>query len=151
MANKRGRKPAERSNYIIKMEDGTLIPVSKEVYTCWHSFRRQERYQKEKDNNAKICSLDEFLQEHPNNEQNVHLLENAQDSLVEQALNELMIERLRQEVTKLEKENRELLQAIYYNEMTLRECAKEFSISFKAVQKRRDAILRYLAKALGKN
>ena len=33
---------------MLRMEDGTFVEVSREVYLEWHQSRRRERYQKER-------------------------------------------------------------------------------------------------------
>ena len=49
--------------YVLRMEDGTLVEVSREVYLEWHQSRRRERYQNEKDRKYGVYSLDEKGQE----------------------------------------------------------------------------------------
>ena len=56
----RGRKPKERDGYVLRMEDGTLVEVGREVYLEWYQSRRRERYQKEKNRKHGVYSLDEM-------------------------------------------------------------------------------------------
>lgn len=44
----RGKQPKERDHYVLRMADGTLVDVTREVYLEWHQSRRRERYQKER-------------------------------------------------------------------------------------------------------
>lgn len=41
----RGKKPKERKSYVLRMGDGTLVEVTREVYLEWYQSRRRERYQ----------------------------------------------------------------------------------------------------------
>lgn len=54
----RGKQPKERDHYMLRMADGTLVDVSREVYLEWYRSRRRERYQKERNPKQGICSLD---------------------------------------------------------------------------------------------
>lgn len=56
----RGKQPRERVHYMLRMEDGTLVDVTREVYLEWHQSRRRERYQKEWNRKHGICSLNEI-------------------------------------------------------------------------------------------
>lgn len=49
--------------YVLRMEDGTLVEVSRKVYLEWHQSRRRERYQNEKNRKHGVYSLDEKGQE----------------------------------------------------------------------------------------
>lgn len=44
----RGKKPKERKSYVLRMPDGSLIEVTREVYLEWYQSRRKERYQMER-------------------------------------------------------------------------------------------------------
>ena len=54
----RGKQPKERDHYVLRMADGTLVDVTREVYLEWYRSRRRERYQKERNRKHGICSLD---------------------------------------------------------------------------------------------
>ena len=54
----KGKKPKERDHYVLRMADGTLVDVTREVYLEWYQSRRRERYQKERSRKHGICSLD---------------------------------------------------------------------------------------------
>ena len=36
----RGKKPKERKSYVLRMPDGSLIEVTREVYLEWYQSRR---------------------------------------------------------------------------------------------------------------
>ena len=45
----RGKKPKEREKYVIRLDDGTLVEVNREIYLEWYRSERRERYQRERD------------------------------------------------------------------------------------------------------
>ena len=54
----RGKKPKERKSYVLRMPDGSLIEVTREVYLEWYQSRRKERYQMERQKKQRVCSLE---------------------------------------------------------------------------------------------
>ena len=52
----RGKKPKERKSYVLRMPDGSLIEVTREVYLEWYQSRRKERYQMERQKKQGVCS-----------------------------------------------------------------------------------------------
>lgn len=54
----RGKKPKERKSYVLRMPDGSLIEVTREVYLEWYQSRRKERYQMERQKKQGVCSLE---------------------------------------------------------------------------------------------
>ena len=38
----RGKKPKERKSYVLRMPDGSLIEVTREVYLEWYQSRRYQ-------------------------------------------------------------------------------------------------------------
>ena len=56
----RGKRPKEREKYVLRMDDGTFVEVSREVYLEWHQSRRREKYQKERNQKNRVCSYEEL-------------------------------------------------------------------------------------------
>ena len=54
----RGKKPKERERYVIRMGDGTLVEVNREIYLEWYQSERRERYQRERDRKYGLCSIE---------------------------------------------------------------------------------------------
>lgn len=142
-----GKKASERVEYKIRVS-GIVVSVSKEVYGCWYSTHRQERYQKERDQKHGVVSLEELPKyvyvDGKDGEKNLI----AQDNVLEEAIHNLMVERLRKEISDLQEENRRLVQALYFDNVGICEYAKENGVTYKAIQKRRDRILKKLKKIL---
>jgi len=53
----KGKRSKEREHYVLRMADGTLVDVTREVYLEWYQSRRRERYQNERNQKHGICSL----------------------------------------------------------------------------------------------
>lgn len=56
----RGKRPKDRKCYILRIGDGTLVEVTREVYLEWYRSRRRERYQQERKQKHGVCSLEEL-------------------------------------------------------------------------------------------
>lgn len=41
----KGKQPKKREHYVLRMTDGTLVDVTREVYLEWYRSQRRERYQ----------------------------------------------------------------------------------------------------------
>ncbi len=54
----RGKRPKERKSYVLRMVDGTIVEVTREVYLEWYQSRRRERYQHEKNQKYGVSSLE---------------------------------------------------------------------------------------------
>lgn len=54
----RGKKPKERERYVIRMGDGTLVEVNREIYLEWYRSKRRARYQRERDCKYGLCSIE---------------------------------------------------------------------------------------------
>mgnify|MGYP000079101888 CR=1 FL=1 len=118
---------AEERKYRIRV-DGILVDVSKEVYHAYYSIERHTRTLDEKDTrNGKVLysdlDTDELLGEEMLPDRNA---ERVEDSAICSILCE---------------EDRELIQALYFECMTEREYAQQIGISQKGVNKRRQKVL----------
>lgn len=54
----RGKKPKEREKYVIRMGNGTLVEVDREIYLEWYRSERRKRYQKERDRKYGVMKKD---------------------------------------------------------------------------------------------
>ena len=61
----RGRTHKEKKHYVLRIGDGMLVTVPKDVYLEWYCSKRREKYQKEKERKHGVCSL-EALEESGN-------------------------------------------------------------------------------------
>ena len=107
-----------KKEYNIKLPDGTLVPVTEEVYQAYK--RPQWREAKQKGINVKReVSLEKM--------DDVHTL--SDEKLVEQIVEDkLLLEMLLKALETLTEEERFLIDEIYYQEKTEREISKESRI-----------------------
>lgn len=130
----RGRKPKERKNYILRMGDGTLIEVTREIYLEWYQSKRKEKYQKERDKRYGVCSL-EAIGEHRD------FAIPVIDSLEETAIRNMYREKIQTVMEGLSDEDAYLIHLLYFAEVSVTEAAQLCGCSRKTVQNRRKRIL----------
>ena len=140
----RGRKPRERDSYVLRMEDGTLVEVGREVYLEWYQSRRRERYQKEKNRKHGVYSLDEM--EEKGDCRGMPFC--VRDGLEETALRNICRDKVREALGKLPEPDAELIELLYFKEVTVTDAAKMCNCSRKTIQNRRKRILKELGRIL---
>ena len=57
-----GKAPKERERYFIRLDNGEVCEVNREVYLCWYAAERQDRYQRERDMKHGLVSLEEMAE-----------------------------------------------------------------------------------------
>ena len=140
----RGRKPKERDSYVLRMGDGTLVEVSREVYLEWYQSRRGERYQKEKDRKRGVYSLDEL--EEKGSSQGMPFL--VRDGVEETALRNICRDKVQKALGKLPDADAGLMELLYFNGVTVTDAAEIYGCSRKTIQNRRKRILGELCQLL---
>ncbi|MEY8482867.1 sigma factor-like helix-turn-helix DNA-binding protein [Lachnospiraceae bacterium 48-21] len=140
----RGRKPKERDSYVLRMGDGTLVEVSREVYLEWYQSRRRERYQKEKDRKRGVYSLDEL--EEKGSSQGMPFL--VRDGVEETALRNICRDNVQKALGKLPDADAGLMELLYFNGVTVTDAAEIYGCSRKTIQNRRKRILGELCQLL---
>ena len=140
----RGRKPKERDSYVLRMGDGTLVEVSREVYLEWNQSRRRERYQKEKDRKRGVYSLDEL--EEKGSSQGMPFL--VRDGVEETALRNICRDKVQKALGKLPDADAGLMELLYFNGVTVTDAAQIYGCSRKTIQNRRKRILGELCQLL---
>ncbi len=140
----RGRKPKERDGYVLRMGDGTLVEVSREVYLEWYQSRRRERYQKEKDRKRGVYSLDKL--EEKGSSQGMPFL--VRDGVEETALRNICRDNVQKALGKLPDADAGLMELLYFNGVTVTDAAEIYGCSRKTIQNRRKRILGELCQIL---
>lgn len=140
----RGRKPKQRDCYVLRMDDGTLVEVTRDVYLEWHQSRRKERYQKEKSQKYGVYSLDEL--EERGNYRGMPFF--VHDGLEEAALRNICRDNVKEALGKLPEPDAGLIDLLYFKEVTVTEAAKMCNCSRKTIQNRRRRILKELGRIL---
>lgn len=129
---------ADKEKYMIKIQ-GDLIEVSEDVYYAYFRMDRQERWQEEKKQDHDVVSYDAL-----DNGETVGA-EAIQD-INSPGMEELVIanelkERLHNIVAALPKPERELIQAIYFEDIPVSDYAKQVGMSHRGINKQRKRIL----------
>lgn len=136
----RGRQPKERDHYVLRMADGTLVDVTREVYLEWYQSRRRERYQKERSRKYGICSLDGLA----GREDGSGHFQDVEEGLEETVLRNICRDKVRGVLESLSAEDAKLIELLYFAEVTVTDTAKIFGCSRKTIQNRRKRILKEL-------
>ena len=130
----RGKRPKERKSYVLRMGDGTIVEVTREVYLEWYQSRRRERYQREKNQKYGVSSLESL-------EENGVFPVVLTDSLEETVLKKICVEKLRTVVQELPEADAYLLYLLFFEEVTVKEAAQLCGCSRKTIANRRKRIL----------
>lgn len=138
----RGKKPKERKCYILRMGDGTLVEVTREVYLEWYQSRRRERYQREQKQKYGVCSLEEL------EERGMPVI-NVTDSFEETAMKNLCVDKLREVMGNLPEEDIYLLYLLFFEEVSVKEAAQLCGCSRKTIENRRKRVLKELNEKMG--
>lgn len=133
----RGRKPKERDSYVLRMEDGTLIEVNREVYQEWYRSWRRERYQGEKNQKYGVQSLNE-LEEKGDYSGMLCCVQNGVEEII---LRNICRDIVREALAKLPDSDARLIELLYFFDVTVTDAAILYGCSRKAIQKRRNRIL----------
>lgn len=136
----RGKQPKEREHYVLRMADGTLVDVTREVYLEWYQSRRRERYQRERSRKHGMCSLDGL----EGRENGSGHFRNVAEGLEETVLRNICRDKVREALEKLPAEDARLIELLYFAEVTVTDTAKIFGCSRKTIQNRRKRILKEL-------
>ena len=136
---------AEKEKYLINIQ-GQLIEVSPDVYYVYFRMRRQEQWQEEKKKEHKVLSYDAL---DTGESQGIENIEDTTAPTMEEivAAHELR-DRVRSAIALLPKAERELIQAIYYNELSEREVAAREGVSQNKINKQLQKILSKLKRIL---
>ena len=134
---KRGKQPKEREKYILRMKDGELIEVTREVYLEWYQSRRREKYQRERDQKYGICSLDALEENGTFSSGSVH----DRDGLEKLVLQNFCQKKLMDALKRLSRQDAYLIYLLYYEDRTIKEAAKLYQCSHASVRYRKNRIL----------
>lgn len=133
----RGKRPKEREKYIIRMSDGTLVEVNREIYLEWHRSERRERYQRERDRKYGLCSMDKLHEKGYFPEQSV----STGDVTLETVLGKEYRDKLKKALQNLPKQDARLIKLLYFEETTIKRAAQIFNCCRKTIRQRRKRIL----------
>ena len=123
---------------------GKAVPVSEEVYKAYWKITEHEKYLQRKDWKYDVIPFSAL-------DYDGHFVDNIIDERVDlEKIVEvkMQIEELNKALATLTKKERELIEAIFYKEESLRTIGKKEKVSYQAIGKRRDKILEKLRKLL---
>lgn len=129
---------ADKEKYLIKIQ-GKLIEVSEDVYYAYFRMERQERWQEEKKTEHHVLSYDAL------DDSEMLGIENVVDvtapTMEEIAAVHEIRDKVRHAIALLPKAERELIRAIYYEELTERAVAESAGVSQNKIFKQRQKAL----------
>ena len=122
--------------------NGQKVKVSEEIYKVYWREREHEKYLEQVDRKNHLLFFSSL-------DHDAHYVDNIVDESVDVAKiveTQMMIESLRYAISKLNDEERDIIERLYFNDETLRSVAKLKSITHPALMKRRNKILEKLKK-----
>jgi len=132
----------DKKNYYLFLGD-LKVDVSEEVYKGYWQETNRENYLKRLDKENRLGYFSEFVSDEVARSMEERLIDKAVDleKLVEV---KIQIEALNRALDNLSPEEREIIQALFYEEIPQRDLAKKLNISQGAVFRRKEKILRKL-------
>lgn len=121
---------------------GQKVEVSEDIYKVYWQEREHEKYLEQVDRKNHLLFFSSL-------DHDGHFIDNIIDESVDVAKiveTQMMIEALRNAISKLNDEERDIIERLYFNDETLRSVAKLKSITHPALIKRRNKILEKLKK-----
>lgn len=123
---------------------GKAVPVSEEVYKTYWKITEHEKYLQRKDWKYNVISFSAL-------DYDGHFVDNIIDEKIDlEKIVEvkMRIEEFHRALNTLTKEERELMEAIFYKEESLRSISRREKVTHQAISGRRDRILEKLKKLL---
>ena len=133
----------DKKEYFLYVK-GKAVKVSEEVYKAYWKITEHEKYLQRKDWKYDVIPFSAM-------DYDGHFVDNIIDERVDlEKIVEvkMQIEELNKALATLTKKERELIEAIFYKEESLRSIGKKEKVSYQAIGKRRDKILKKLRKLL---
>ena len=137
------RKIKIRKNYFLFV-NGKKVEISEEIYKVYWQEKNHEKYLKQVDRKNHLLFFSSF-------DHDGHF----EDSIVDEGFDvdkmvqtQMMIEAVRDALSKLNDEEREIIDGLYFNDETIRSVAETKKISHPALIKRRNKILDKLRELL---
>lgn len=124
--------------------NGQKVKVSEQIYKVYWQEKNHEDYLKRVDKQNHLLFFSQI-------DYDGHFVESlADDSVdVEKILEtQMMIETVRNAISRLNKEEREIIERLYFNEESLTSIARSKEVSYQAIQWRKNNILQKLKSLL---
>lgn len=139
-----GKKPKERDVYLLRMKNGTLVEVKREVYLEWYQSKRREKYQVERKQKYGVISL-EAMRENGT----IQIPEPYTGDTPERiAIKNIFMEKLGAEMKALPETDVLLISLLFFENTSVREVAEFFGCTQKTIHNRKKRILSKLFDAM---
>ena len=126
--------------------NGQKVKVSEDIYKVYWREREHEKYLEQVDRKNHLLFFSSL-------DQDGHFAETLVDESVDVAKiveTQMMIEAVRNAISKLNAEERDIIERLYFNDETLSSVARDKGVTYQTIQWRKDRILRKLKEILEK-
>ena len=126
--------------------NGQKVKVSEDIYKVYWREREHEKYLEQVDRKNHLLFFSSF-------DQDGHFAETLVDESVDVEKiveTQMMIEAVRNAISKLNAEERDIIERLYFNDETLSSVARDKGVTYQTIQWRKDRILRKLKEILEK-
>ena len=126
--------------------NGQKVKVSEDIYKVYWREREHEKYLEQVDRKNHLLFFSSL-------DQDGHFAETLVDESVdvEKIVEiQMMIEAVRNAISKLNAEERDIIERLYFNDETLSSVARDKGVTYQTIQWRKDRILRKLKEILEK-
>lgn len=133
----------EKKEYYLYVK-GKAVPVNEEVYKAYWKITEHEKYLQKKDWKNNVIPFSAL-------DHDGHFVDNIIDEKIDLGKIvevKIQIEELHKALATLTKEERELMEAIFYREESLRSISRKEKVTHQAIGQRRDRILEKRRKIL---
>lgn len=129
---------------------GEKIEVSDELFTVYAHMDAHERYIMEEAPRGRVFSLDKMAEDGMSVEAMSHQFAPSAEEILIARENEQdaqrKLELLKETVSQIDEADRTLIEAVYFENISMREYARRIGVSHSMIAKRRSRILRTLKK-----
>lgn len=126
--------------------DGVDVEVTDEVFLVYSQADRRERYTAEESEDSRLLSLDQLLEDGvPLESLGAKLEASAETAMLDYSDKNLIAEqtvRLMKALSGLDCDEQELIQALFFDGLSVRAYAKQLGVRLNTVQYRRDKLLK---------
>ena len=119
---------------------GRKVKVSEDIYKVYWREREHEKYLEQVDRKNHLLFFSQL-------DHDRHFVDNIADESVDVAKiveTQMMIEALRDAISKLNDEERDIIERLYFNDESLSSIARGKKVSYQAIQWRKNNILKKL-------
>ena len=126
--------------------NGQKVKASEDIYKVYWREREHEKYLEQVDRKNHLLFFSSL-------DQDGHFAETLVDESVDVEKiveTQMMIEAVRNAISKLNAEERDIIERLYFNDETLSSVARDKGVTYQTIQWRKDRILRKLKEILEK-